>query len=70
MNYRHKGVVIKGYLPDNDSAYENVQTVKNRLEWLTKQDFGIDIGSGELRLSNVREEDWANSWKQYFKPKR
>jgi ribosomal protein L11 methyltransferase len=70
LNYRHKGVVIKGYLPDNDSAYENVQTVKNRLEWLTKQDFGIDIGSGELRLSNVREEDWANSWKQYFKPKK
>ena len=70
LGYSDEAVVIKGYLPDNDVLYENVQTIRNRLEWLTKQDLGIDIGIAELKLSNVREEDWANNWKKYFKPKK
>ncbi|NLJ65704.1 MAG: 50S ribosomal protein L11 methyltransferase [Clostridiales bacterium] len=70
LGYSDEAVVIKGYLPDNDVLYEYVQTIRNRLEWLTKQDLGIDIGIAELKLSNVREEDWANNWKKYFKPKK
>ena len=38
LGYSDEAVVIKGYLPDNDVLYENVQTIRNRLEWLTKQD--------------------------------
>ena len=25
-------------------------------------------GGAEYALENLREEDWANNWKQYFKP--
>jgi ribosomal protein L11 methyltransferase len=28
---------------------------------------GLDIGPGEWRISRVRREDWAESWKKYFK---
>lgn len=28
---------------------------------------GLDIGRGELRIARVRREDWAESWKKYFK---
>lgn len=28
---------------------------------------GLDIGPGELRIARVRREDWAESWKKYFK---
>ena len=28
---------------------------------------GLDVGPGELRIARVRREDWAESWKKYFK---
>ena len=28
---------------------------------------GLDIGPAELRIARVRREDWAESWKKYFK---
>ena len=30
--------------------------------------FGLDIGEGSVTLSNVKESDWANEWKKYYKP--
>lgn len=27
-----------------------------------------EFGRLEYELKNVKEEDWANNWKQYFKP--
>ena len=32
--------------------------------------FGLDIGSGKVYTDSVREDDWANNWKQYYKPTR
>ncbi len=29
---------------------------------------GLDIGSGRVRLSKMRHEDWAESWKRHFRP--
>ncbi|HAX34585.1 MAG TPA: 50S ribosomal protein L11 methyltransferase, partial [Tyzzerella sp.] len=26
----------------------------------------LDLGSLELKMKNVQEEDWANNWKKYF----
>jgi ribosomal protein L11 methyltransferase len=28
---------------------------------------GLDIGAGKIKISKVRREDWAESWKQHFK---
>ena len=28
----------------------------------------VDFGSLEVALANVRDEDWENNWKQYYKP--
>src|SRR5688500_12845606 len=28
---------------------------------------GLDLGPGEVRITRVRREDWAESWKKYFK---
>lgn len=35
---------------------------------LTK--FDLNIGDMKLNVSNVNEEDWASSWKKYYKPVR
>lgn len=42
--------------------------MKERLNWLLDQDLGMDIGQGKMETSKVKEEDWANNWKYYFKP--
>jgi ribosomal protein L11 methyltransferase len=29
---------------------------------------GLEIGAGKIKISKVRREDWAESWKRHFKP--
>jgi ribosomal protein L11 methyltransferase len=31
------------------------------------RELGLEIGPGEVRVARVRREDWAESWKKYFK---
>ncbi|NLI60223.1 MAG: 50S ribosomal protein L11 methyltransferase [Clostridiales bacterium] len=70
LAYDEDEVVVKGYLADNPSFHDSIQIIKDRLKWLLSHDLGIDIGSVTLELTNVKEEDWANNWKKYFKPKK
>ncbi|NLJ40725.1 MAG: 50S ribosomal protein L11 methyltransferase [Clostridiales bacterium] len=65
-----RDVLVKGYLANNQSVDENIHIIKDRLRWLIRQDLGIDLGSGALTITNVRENDWANSWKKHFKPRK
>lgn len=61
-------VTIKGYLPNDAEFHDKLQYIRERIEWLKGQDLGFDVGSGELSLTSMHEEDWANNWKKYFKP--
>ncbi len=63
-------VIVKGYLREDDKFHDKLQYVKDRVQGLFTKDLGLDIGSCELELSSVKEEDWANNWKKYFKPKK
>ena len=29
---------------------------------------GIDLGEAKVEHEKMYEEDWANTWKQYYKP--
>lgn len=60
------GVLIKTYIPEERNVLEFVETVKARISQLPS--FGLDIGEGSVTLSNVKESDWANEWKKYYKP--
>lgn len=35
-----------------------------------RDELGYDVGKAAIRSREVDEEDWANSWKQYYKPLR
>jgi ribosomal protein L11 methyltransferase len=63
-----EAVMVKGYLPNDASIHDNLQYVKERIQWLIDQNLGFDIGTGELSLSSMSDQDWANHWKKYFKP--
>ncbi|MFQ9616050.1 MAG: 50S ribosomal protein L11 methyltransferase, partial [Clostridium butyricum] len=64
----HKGnaAVVKAYFSQDDKVDEIIDTVKKGLEELKKMD--IEIGEGSVSYKEMHEEDWANNWKQYYKP--
>lgn len=56
------------YLPDNAQGSEQLVALRAMLAQIHARDDAQLFGTLELTLKNVREEDWANNWKQYFKP--
>lgn len=60
--------VIQGYFPEGTSMEEILENLKASVEQLTE--FDIDTGNPTYSMREVDEEDWANAWKQYFKPLR
>lgn len=59
---------ITVYLPGNSQGADMLLSVRAMLSELKATDTGNAYGRLEAELSNIREEDWANNWKQYFKP--
>ncbi|AGX42096.1 50S ribosomal protein L11 methyltransferase [Clostridium saccharobutylicum] len=64
----HKGnaAVVKAYFSEEDNIDEVVETVRQKLEEI--KSLGLDIGEGKVTYRKMHEEDWANNWKQYYKP--
>lgn len=56
------------YLPETPEGMESLGLVKDSLLQLRKKDESGSLGTLELTFRTVREEDWAENWKQYFKP--
>lgn len=59
---------IRLYLEDGPAAPEAVSLLRSQLSALRAQYPALDFGSLEVKLANVRDEDWENSWKQYYQP--
>ncbi|MFT3951393.1 MAG: 50S ribosomal protein L11 methyltransferase [Oscillospiraceae bacterium] len=59
---------VKIYLPNNAQGADLLAAVKAELEALKRRDTGNAFGKLTFDLGSIREEDWANNWKQYFKP--
>lgn len=61
---------VKAYVADNVSGNETLQYIKTSIEQLKGLDIDHVFGRLEIELSGTSEEDWANNWKQYYKPTR
>lgn len=59
---------IKGYFADGSDLDAIKTEVAERIEEL--RTYEIDPGEVTLNWRRVHEDDWANAWKQYFKPMR
>ncbi len=68
MGLKDCETTVTVYLPENAQGLENLEAIKLELRALKGRDFEDKFGRLEYELKNVREEDWANNWKQYFKP--
>jgi len=59
-------VIIKGYLPADESSHDRLEMVKDRSEELLLN--CKCCGTLKLTIGEVNEEDWAESWRKYYKP--
>ncbi len=65
---KHCETNIKIYVTDTVEGKEMLGEVKQTLSELSALDAEGVFGSLRMELSGMDEEDWANNWKQYFKP--
>lgn len=59
---------VRVYLPDSLEGHENLIEIRQSMQQLKALDSGHCFGRLDITLANLSEEDWANNWKQYFKP--
>lgn len=60
------GVIVKAYLPVSSFLAETVEEIKLAINNL--KNFNINVGENLVSLSEVDEEDWSTTWKQYYHP--
>ncbi len=66
LEYKGEAAVVKGYFSEEDNIDELLKYIKEKMEDL--KNIGINVGKGEIFCNKVKEEDWANNWKKYYKP--
>ena len=59
---------VKIYISNDEEGHKMLQNVKDDLSSLKSIDAGINFGTLNVTVDSMREEDWENNWKQYFKP--
>jgi ribosomal protein L11 methyltransferase len=62
-------VVVKAYFPDSSESSSLVAQLEEHVRFI-RDELNFDVGKAEISTREVDEEDWANSWKQYYKPVR
>lgn len=64
----HCETCVKIYLPNNAQGHQMLLDARDALGRLKASDTENTFGRLALECEGIREEDWANNWKQYFKP--
>jgi len=59
-------VIVQSALPVTDELMQRINELKAHLDRLPE--FGLPALIDGLTLRYAEDEDWANAWKQYFKP--
>lgn len=61
-----EGAMVKGYFKDSENFMNTLNYIKESVDKLGE--FGFDKGEGIVTYHKVNQDDWANNWKQYYKP--
>lgn len=56
------------YVHDNAQGTETLAAIRSLIEGWKRDDAEGYYGKLRMELKNVKEEDWANNWKKYYKP--
>lgn len=66
LEHKGKVAVVKAYFAEEDNIEEILGYVNEKLVEL--KEMGVDLGEAKVEHEKMYEEDWANTWKQYYKP--
>jgi ribosomal protein L11 methyltransferase len=66
MDYPTEGVVVKAYFAEVAQTSILVMSIVSCLKELRA--YGLEVGEAKVKTNWVDEEDWANAWKEYYKP--
>jgi len=59
---------VKFYIENNDCTSDVLLRISGALKKLKDTDSSGELGRLEFDKNGLNEEDWANNWKEYFKP--
>ena len=59
-------VTVKAYLPVDEQLDDKLAVFKNRVDELAGHN--IDKGLGDINCTEIQDEDWSTTWKEYFHP--
>ena len=59
---------IRLYVEDTPQAVETASYLSEQLSLLRRQFPAVDFGPLTVSAAGCRDEDWENSWKQYYEP--
>ena len=60
-------VLVHAWLAPDDTLQENLKLLRERLDALAEI-WGEAAGSLRVDTANVKDEDWSEVWKQFYKP--
>lgn len=66
INLKIDGLLIKAYFSEEEDLDEKVKNIRNAIEGHPY----LKSGEHKITITKVDEDDWAESWKQYYKPLR
>ncbi len=68
LKAHESGSYVSFYVADDTEGKETVSLVRDALSNLKSQDIDDEFGTLEISGTNMKEEDWSENWKKYFKP--
>ncbi|WP_057893737.1 50S ribosomal protein L11 methyltransferase [Lacticaseibacillus brantae] len=66
--HQEEGAKVTGFFNAKTHLPELVPEIQSKVAQLA--DFGLDPGAGTVSVDSVADDDWANTWKQYYHPVR
>ena len=66
LEHKGKVAVVKGYFSEDDNIEEIVKYIESKITEL--KEMGLDLGEAKVEHELMYEKDWAETWKQYYKP--
>lgn len=61
-------VLVKGWFAQDEHTHDVLANLRAQLAALASRETGLDFGTLKMELQDVADEDWAENWKQYYKP--
>lgn len=68
MSLKNAEPCVTVYVHENAQGRETLEAIRALVESFKAKNSDGFYGNIRMELANVKEEDWANNWKQYYKP--